>query len=57
MAERLAEDAPTLVGIDHSFCFPLRYFEVHLIEPGCLAAADGSAVSSGQLPEARYVAR
>ena len=23
---RLAEDAPTLVGIDHGFSFPLRYF-------------------------------
>ncbi len=33
LAERLAEDEPTLVGIDHSFSFPLRYFEVHLIEP------------------------
>ena len=27
--ERLAEDAPTLVGIDHGFSFPLRYFETH----------------------------
>jgi len=25
----LSEDVPTLVGIDHSFSFPLRYFEVH----------------------------
>jgi hypothetical protein len=33
LAERLAEDVPTLVGIDHSFSFPLRYFEVHLLEP------------------------
>ena len=29
LVERLAEDAPTLVGIDHGFSFPLRYFEVH----------------------------
>lgn len=29
LVERLAEDAPTLVGIDHSFSFPLRYFETH----------------------------
>ena len=29
LAERLAEDVPTLVGIDHGFSFPLRYFEVH----------------------------
>jgi hypothetical protein len=29
LVERLAEDRPTLVGIDHGFSFPLRYFEVH----------------------------
>ena len=29
LVERLAEDTPTLVGIDHGFSFPLRYFEVH----------------------------
>jgi hypothetical protein len=29
LAERLAEDTPTLVGIDHAFSFPLRYFEAH----------------------------
>jgi hypothetical protein len=29
LVERLAEDAPTLVGIDHGFSFPLRYFETH----------------------------
>ena len=27
--ERLAEDRPTLAGIDHAFSFPLRYFELH----------------------------
>lgn len=27
LEERLAEDLPTLVGIDHGFSFPLRYFE------------------------------
>lgn len=27
LVERLSEDAPTLVGIDHGFSFPLRYFE------------------------------
>ncbi len=26
LVERLAEDVPTLVGIDHGFSFPLRYF-------------------------------
>lgn len=33
LAERLAEDVPTLVGIDHGFSFPLRYFEVHHLAP------------------------
>ena len=27
MAARLAEDVPTIVGIDHGFSVPLRYFE------------------------------
>jgi hypothetical protein len=26
LVERLSKDAPTLVGIDHGFSFPLRYF-------------------------------
>jgi hypothetical protein len=29
LIERLAEDQPTLVGIDHGFSFPLAYFEAH----------------------------
>ena len=29
----LAEDTPTLVGIDHAFSFPLRYFEFHRLPP------------------------
>ena len=29
LAERLGEDVPTLVGIDHGFSFPLAYFEAH----------------------------
>ena len=33
LAERLNEDIPTLVGIDHSFSFPMRYFESHQILP------------------------
>ena len=27
LVARLSEDQPTLVGIDHGFSFPLRYFE------------------------------
>jgi hypothetical protein len=30
---KLAESPPTLVGIDHGFSFPLRYFEVHWLKP------------------------
>jgi hypothetical protein len=33
LVERLSEEEPTLVGIDHSFSFPMRYFEVHRLEP------------------------
>ncbi|MBI5121953.1 MAG: hypothetical protein HZA67_13205 [Rhodospirillales bacterium] len=33
LVERLAEEVPTLVGIDHAFSFPLRYFEVHRLQP------------------------
>lgn len=29
LVERLSEDSQTLVGIDHGFSFPLRYFEQH----------------------------
>lgn len=31
--DHLSEDMPTIVGIDHGFSFPLRYFEVHHLEP------------------------
>jgi hypothetical protein len=40
LAERLAEDVPTLVGIDHGFSFPLRYFEVHHLPPDWPAFLD-----------------
>jgi hypothetical protein len=33
LVETLNQDIPTLVGIDHGFSFPLRYFEVHQIPP------------------------
>jgi hypothetical protein len=29
LLERLEEDPPTLVGLDHAFSFPLQYFEQH----------------------------
>lgn len=29
LAESLTDKVPTLVGIDHGFSFPLRYFEMH----------------------------
>ena len=33
LIEQLSGDARTLVGIDHAFSFPLRYFEVHGLVP------------------------
>ena len=40
LVERLSEDIPTLVGIDHGFSFPLRYFEVHGLAPDWPAFLD-----------------
>jgi hypothetical protein len=33
LAQCLAQAVPTIVGIDHGFSFPLRYFEVHHLPP------------------------
>jgi hypothetical protein len=33
LVDKLAEAVPTLVGIDHGFSFPLRYFEAHGLIP------------------------
>ena len=33
LVARLVEDLPTLVGIDHGFSFPVRYFEAHHLRP------------------------
>lgn len=33
LAAELRDGPPTLVGIDHAFSFPLRYFEVHRLPP------------------------
>ena len=33
LVDRLTEDVPALVGVDHGFSFPLRYFEVHGLLP------------------------
>jgi len=33
LVEKLADETSTLVGIDHGFSFPLRYFEVHRLKP------------------------
>ncbi len=40
LVKRLSEDVPTLVGIDHGFSFPRRYFEVHGLEPDWPAFLD-----------------
>lgn len=33
LVETLGEDVPILVGIDHGFSFPMRYFEIHHLPP------------------------
>ena len=33
LCEELAAETPTIVGIDHGFSFPLRYFEKHGLKP------------------------
>ena len=33
LAAELRDGQPTLVGIDHAFSFPIRYFEIHHIPP------------------------
>lgn len=33
LVEQFSGPKPTLVGIDHAFSFPLRYFEKHLLKP------------------------
>ncbi|HEY3489179.1 MAG TPA: hypothetical protein VGK27_03530 [Candidatus Deferrimicrobiaceae bacterium] len=40
LAERISEDCATIVGIDHAFSFPLRYFEVHWLPPEWPAILD-----------------
>ena len=40
LAAELRDGRPTLVGIDHAFSFPLRYFEVHRLAPDWPAFLD-----------------
>src|ERR1700746_3376025 len=40
LVQQLSEGPPTLVGIDHGFSFPLRYFETHGLEPDWAAFLD-----------------
>lgn len=40
LVERLTEDRATLVGIDHGFSFPLRYFEIYCLPPDWPAFLD-----------------
>lgn len=40
LADALANGAPALVGIDHGFSFPLRYFEAHGLKPDWQAFLD-----------------
>jgi hypothetical protein len=36
----VAKAMPTLLGIDHGFSFPLRYFEAHVLKPDWAAFLD-----------------
>ena len=40
LVDILQSDIPTLVGIDHAFSFPLRYFETHRLQPSWPAFLD-----------------
>jgi hypothetical protein len=40
LVKKLGEPIPTLVGIDHGFSFPLRYFETHQLVPDWPAFLD-----------------
>jgi hypothetical protein len=40
LTERLSNDVPAIVGIDHGFSFPLRYFEAHHLVPDWTAFLD-----------------
>ena len=40
LVERLREGMPAIVGIDHGFSFPMRYFEVHRLLPDWPAFLD-----------------
>jgi hypothetical protein len=40
LEQRLGEGVPSVVGIDHGFSFPLRYFETFHLEPDWLTLLD-----------------
>jgi hypothetical protein len=40
LVDKLVEDKPTLVRIDHGFSFPFRYFEAHGLKPDWSAFLD-----------------
>jgi hypothetical protein len=40
LVARRTEEAPTLIGIDHGFSFPLRFFEVYRLKPDWPAFLD-----------------
>ncbi len=40
LVAELRDGPPTLIGIDHAFSFPLRYFEVHRLPPDWPAFLD-----------------
>ena len=49
-AARLGEDVPTIVGIDHGFSFPLRYFEARQLAPDWPTFLEDFSATGRQMP-------
>ena len=48
LVERLSEGTSTLVGIDHGFSFPLRYFETHHLLPDWPTCPNSDSTERGE---------
>ena len=51
LVQRLCEDRPTLVGIDHGFSFPLGYFERHSLSQDWAKFLDDFQVTCPPKPD------
>lgn len=50
LVKLLTEETPTLIGIDHGFSFPLRYFEAHGLKHAYVDFVRQGASFSSQHP-------